>query len=392
MKYLKFMPGNDIKSASRNKRELACAHEYGYQCYCYCENRSDVKIDESKDGFSLIVPKIKRPEITMPKIKRLMIIFKNVFVYMAGVKKAKADVISCHNIFGLSVAYFAHFFVPKSKKPKFIYDSHEFELNKRKRNAVTTFFIKTLEGFLIKKCAFTIMINESIADSVAKIHKYDYKRIIIRSTPDFWNIDEEVSRKMHDEYCDKLKVPRDSFIVLYHGMLVRYRGIEELLKAMSINNNFYSVMVGDLPSAIFNKKYFSLVKEYGVEDRILQYPLQPQEELWKYVSAADCGVVMNNTDNPNYIYALPNKFFENIQSMTPIICTNSLEMSRIINEYDIGILSPSGDGEKLAENIERMRTDKELYAKFKKNLVRAKSELCWENEKKKFFEAYDKYL
>ncbi len=391
LKYLKFMPENDISKASRNRRELAAANEYGYDCYCYCINNSEKEYDEA-DAFTVIDSCFKKPNRTMSKPKRVFIILKNFFDYMGELKKIKADIISCHNILAMAIAYFAYLFVPKSKKPKFIYDSHEFELKRIKRNKLSYWIVKTLEGFLIKRCAFTIMINENIADSVAKIHKVDYKRIIVRSTPVYWNLDEEVSRKMHNEFCDKLQVKRDSFIVLYHGLLTQSRGIEEIYKAMALSDGFYTVMVGDFHSDTYKKKLLAFESEYGIKDRILRFPLQPQNELWKFVSAADCGIVMNNTDNPNYIYALPNKFFENIQSMTPIICTDSVEMARLINEYDIGILSPSGDGEKLAKNIERMRTDKDLYAKFKKNLVRAKSELCWENEKKKFFVAYDKYL
>lgn len=391
MKYVKFMPSNDISSASRNKRELNAAHEYGYDCYCYCDYTNKDK-NETFDDFTVVAAKHNRPSREMKKIKRVFLIIRNVFIHMSELKDIKPDIVSCHNIYGLAVAYFAYLFKSKKNKPKFIYDSHEFELRKKKRNKLAFWFIKTLEGFLIKRCAFSIMINEGIADGVEKIHNYNYNRIIVRSTPDYWNIDSNISKEMHDEFCEKLSAASDSFIVLYHGMFSRFRGIEELYKAMTLNNNFYTVMVGEPSNRSYAKVLSKLEDEYGIKDRILKYPLQTQENLWKYVSAADCGIVMNNTDNPNYIYALPNKFFENIQSLTPIICTNSIEMKRIVDEYDIGILSPSGDAEKLVENIELMKNDKELYQKFKENLVRAKNELCWENEKKKFTLAYDKYL
>ncbi len=391
MKYLKFMPANDITFASRNKRELSVANEYGYDCYCYCDKTESTKNAEF-DDFTVIVSKHPKPPMGLNKFIRLVLNIRNVFTHSIALNKLKADIISCHNVKSLAIAYFAYLFVPKSKKPKFIYDSHEFELKKKNRNKISYTFFKNLEGFLIKRCTFTIMVNDYIAESVAKIHNYDYNRVVVRSTPPYWNIDEEVSLKMHDEICEKLQVAKDSFIVLYHGLLIKNRGLEEIYKAMTVNDNFYTITVGDYQSDKYKKDLFALESEYGIKDRIIHFPIQPHSELWKYISAVDCGIVMMNADNKNYAVSLPNKFFENIQSLTPIICTDSVEMGKIIAQYDIGLVSPSGDGEKLALNIERMRTDKELYAKFKKNLVKAKSELCWEKEKEKLIEAFDKYL
>lgn len=389
MKYLKFMPFTIIDNASRNKRELSAANDFGYDCFCFCA-KSEGAIPEKYSDFKLIVTRCDKPQKSQPVIVRSLIRIKNVFIQSKELLDIKADIISCHNIASLAVAYFSYSF--RKNKPKFIYDSHEFELKKKPRNPVAYAFIKALEGFLIKRCCLTIMINENIANEVAKIHNYEYPRVVIRSTPQYWNLDHAVSEKMHTEFCEKLQISQNSFVVMYHGYLCRYRGIEEILKAMVKDKNIYLVTVGDYNNPQYKIILEKLIEEYDVKSRILQYPAQPLEELWKYVSAADCGIVMNNTNNSNYVYALPNKFFENIQSMTPIICTDSAEMAKIVKQYDIGLLSPSGDAEKLAENIAKLRSDKELYEKFKKNLITAKNELCWEKEKEKFFEAYGKYL
>lgn len=390
MKYLKYMPMSLVENASRNKRELSAAHDYGFETYCYSYD-SVTPESIKNEPFTHICSKHSKPTKKSKPVKVLLTV-RNIFSHMHSLKKINADVISCHNILGCFLAYTAYLFTPKKRKPKFIYDSHEFELRKKKRGKLSYNIIKAYEKFMLKRIAFAIMINDGIADGVAQIHNYDYNRVIIRSTPDYWNIDPSVSKKMHDEFCEKLSVPKDSFFVLYHGILAPYRGLEELYKAMTKSKNFYAVTVGDFKSNSYKNRHDAFVKECGVEDRIIRYPLQSHEKLWEYVSAADCGVVLNNTDNPNYIYALPNKFFENIQSLTPIICTDSIEMARIVNQYDIGILTPSGDGDKLAENIELMLSDKENYKKFKENLVKAKEELCWEKEKERFFDAFEKYL
>ena len=89
---------------------------------------------------------------------------------------------------------------------------------------------------------------------------------------------------------------------------------------------------------------------------------------------------------------LPNKFFENIQSLTPVIVSNFPEVSKIVDEYNIGIKVDPNSIAEIIEAIEKMRYDKILYATFKSNLKKAKEELCWEKEKKVLEQAYEKLV
>jgi len=90
----------------------------------------------------------------------------------------------------------------------------------------------------------------------------------------------------------------------------------------------------------------------------------------------------------NHYYMLPNKLFENIQSETPIIGSEFPEIKRIIDEYGVGLYCDPEKIESIVDCIEKLRTNSELYQNIKNNLKVAKSELCWENEKKVIEEAY----
>lgn len=63
--------------------------------------------------------------------------------------------------------------------------------------------IKYLERFLIKRCAFSIMVNDSIADEVQKIHKLKQRPIVVRSTPEKWTVDPEETKKKRRELLDR---------------------------------------------------------------------------------------------------------------------------------------------------------------------------------------------
>ncbi|MBS4025867.1 MAG: group 1 glycosyl transferase, partial [Clostridia bacterium] len=93
-----------------------------------------------------------------------------------------------------------------------------------------------------------------------------------------------------------------------------------------------------------------------------------------------------------YYYMLPNKFFENIQSLTPIIGSDFPEIRRIIKGYNIGLCVNPERIDEIANAIEEMRKNREMYSWFKRNLKYAKDELCWENERNVLEEAYGKIL
>ena len=92
----------------------------------------------------------------------------------------------------------------------------------------------------------------------------------------------------------------------------------------------------------------------------------------------------------SYYYSLPNKLFENIQSLTPVICSDFPEMRRIIKKYNIGLTCDPQDISEIARCILLLKEDKKLYEKLEENLKLAKKELCWEEEKKILQEALKK--
>ena len=85
---------------------------------------------------------------------------------------------------------------------------------------------------------------------------------------------------------------------------------------------------------------------------------------------------------------LPNKFFENIQSETPVICSNFPAVAPIVEQYGIGLTCNPEDLEDIDRCVEKMRTDRDFSAQCKENLKKAKEDLCWEKEKTILLAAY----
>ncbi len=192
MYYLKYMPYKSIRAASRNKRELDAAAEAGYKTAVFSNDRQEEAL--AYFGGEII------NDGTLPmlgsKVKRIITIVRNRLTVYKNTLALPNGVWSCHDLHSLKIAYFATRF--RLKKPIFIYDSHEFEMGRNtRRNAFQRFLTKHEERFLMNRCAFSIMVNDSIADEVQRIHKLKKRPIVVRSTPDYWTIDEDVCKEQH---------------------------------------------------------------------------------------------------------------------------------------------------------------------------------------------------
>ncbi|MDG1452317.1 MAG: glycosyltransferase, partial [Polaribacter sp.] len=85
----------------------------------------------------------------------------------------------------------------------------------------------------------------------------------------------------------------------------------------------------------------------------------------------------------SFTFSLPNKLFDFIHAGIPIVAGNMPEISRIINQYKVGVIVDDYTPKKIAEKINELLADKILLATIKKNQQETKEILCWETEAKK---------
>jgi glycosyltransferase involved in cell wall biosynthesis len=377
-------------SASRDKRELAAYKELGADVLVMAKGEPRDKFrKDSVDGFDVMRFSTRPLGTKMPPpINRVI----SIFIWACCAREIKPDIISGHDLSGLLIGWLSTWLISKRNKPKLIYDSHEFELGRNtKCNRLQFLAIKYLEGFLMKRCAFSIMVNDGIADEVQRIHKLEQRPVVVRSTPGLWHIDNAVTARTHNIFCKQLDIPAGSFITMYHGGIMPGRGIETLVKLVARNPDISAVILGDGESEYcIQLRHFAA--KLGVEKRVLFLPAIPIQELWEYVGAADAGMITIPATVKSYYYMLPNKFFENIQSETPVICSDFPVIKRLVDQYQIGLTCPPNDIDAISACVERMRTDKAFYAQCKENLKVAKRDLCWENERPVLQEAFRKVI
>lgn len=372
------------KNESRDKRELSVVKELGAEVMVLAKG-DDTGVIEQVDEFKVYRMSTRPLGNKVPNAVNRIV---SLFTWAWQARKLAPQVISGHDIIALLIGYLSTIFVSKKRRPKLLYDSHEFEIGRNaKRSKFQTLVITYLERFLIKRCEFAIMVNDSIADEVQKIHRLKKRPVVVRNIPEFWEIDIKVCEKIRCELLKKLK--KDiKFLLIYHGMLGEGRGIETLLEVIGSIKDTGLIILGNCSDKRYKENLIGRVQKLHIGDRIVILNAVPIKELWKYVGAADVSMVSIVPVVKSYYFALPNKLFESIQSLTPVIASDLPEIKKVVQSYKIGLLNKPDDVEDIVNCVNTMKENKTQYKLFKENLEIAKQELCWEKEKKILFEAY----
>lgn len=386
MKVLKICIGTWI-NASRDKRELSVVKDLGGEVEVLAKGETSGTID-MVDGFKVVRFSTRPLGNRVPTaVNRIF----SVLIWASYVRKrTDIDVISGHDYLALTIGWLSN--IGKRHKAKLVYDSHEFELGLKKRGKFREWVIRHWERFLIKHSVLTIVVTDTIANEMQRIHGLKERPTVVRNIPDYWQLDVVRISCVRETLCRQLNVPVNSFLIMYHGWLLRNRGIEQLVYAMKRLTDCVGIILGDAHEKPYEDYLRSLVKEQGIADRVLFHPAVSMRELPNYVGAVDVGVSLLQPTVPNHIVALPNKLFENIQGLTPVVVSDFQTIGSLVDQYRIGSRVDPTSPEKIADAIRKLKENKDFYNMCNNNLKRAKEELCWENEKKVLLEAYRRIL
>ena len=388
VKYAKFCL-SEYSGESRDIREVHTVHDLGYETTVYAKGPKNKTYTES--GITYIEePTIKRYKNT--KLNHLV----SAKCRLRTLRRIDCDVLSCHDLYALLMGWMS--ILGRRKHPLLVYDAHELEtgrnMNGAERGKASTTLIARLERFLMRRCAFTIAVNDSIADEMLAVHGLpgSMRPVVVRSTPSYWEYDAEAVASNRAAFCRELGVdPDTAFLAMYHGGLMPDRGIEQIIEAVSRVEGCRLVVMGNGDDA-YAGELRALADACGVADRVLFRPAVDRGVLESHVAAADVGLALIQNVARSYYLSLPNKFFENIQAEVPIIASDFPEMSRLVEEYGIGLTINPHDVGAIASSLERMRDDTALRQSCKEGLREAKRDLCWEREQGALRDAYGKAL
>ena len=265
------------------------------------------------------------------------------------------------------------------KKSTLYYDAHEYftevpEVVNRPQVQKTW---KLIEQLILPKIRHMWTVNESIA----KLYRDEYRIEVgvVRNVPITQKSVQIKTRK-------DLNLPPDIKILLFQGAGINIdRGGEEALEAMQHLDDCLLLFIGggDVVEMLKAK-----AMKMSLGDRVRFIPKLPFDELRAYTSLADIGLSLDKDTNINYKYSLPNKIFDYIHAGLPVLSSDLTELRKIVEDYNIGMITESHDPVRIAGKIKEMLSDEKRFDTWKENLKLAAAELCWEKEEVKLLHIF----
>jgi glycosyltransferase involved in cell wall biosynthesis len=215
----------------------------------------------------------------------------------------------------------------------------------------------------------------TVNQSIAQLYEATYKKNIqvIRNISPTWKPNTYLSKA-------ELGIPENKFVLILQGAGINVdRGAEEAVEAMRQLNDCVLLIVGDGDVVEELKKN---VNEYDLQHSVLFFGKRPYDEMMQFTYNADLGLTLDKATNLNYKFSLPNKVFDYIHAGTPILSTRLVEIGRIIERNNVGILIDELTVDSLVEAIQSLQTNKSLLDELKANCQKAAEVENWDEEKK----------
>ncbi|WP_341900623.1 glycosyltransferase [Fluviicola taffensis] len=274
-----------------------------------------------------------------------------------------------------------NYLVSRLKRKKLVYDSHEYftevpELISRPKVKAVW---ERIERFIFPKLRFVSTVNQSIAQKYEA--KYGVPLKVIRNVSPLWHPAAIQSKK-------ELGIPEGKHILIMQGAGLNVdRGVEEAIRMMPFLENTVLIIVGSGDIIPAMKK---LVQKEKWEDLVLFFGKRPYRELLQFTQQADLGLSFDQPTNPNYLFSLPNKIFDYIHTSTPIVCSDLIEVSKLVKSYEVGEIVTDFEPQHLAKQIQAILSNTQLIETWKNNCKIAASNENWEVEVQQLNEFYPK--
>lgn len=233
----------------------------------------------------------------------------------------------------------------ENRKFKIVFNAHEyhpleFENDKEWVSLFGKFYDSIYRNYL-KKVDLIINVCDGIAQKC--MTEYGFASIVIPNACKYYDIAPTLNHNFPVR-------------IIHHGACIKYRGIEEMIKAVASLGENYNL---DLMLTKTDEQYYNEISNLvmNMSNVKLISPVN-FSEIVPFINKYDVGLFLLPKLNFNYEYALPNKLFEFIQAKLCIITSPSIEMKKIVEEYNLGEVTASFSYESLQMTLKKLDFNK----------------------------------
>ncbi len=218
---------------------------------------------------------------------------------------------------------------------KIYFDLHEYFLNVDSKKLTNNVFSKLTTRYFPEADILTT-VNEEIAELY--LNKLGRKPLIVQNVGPYFEL-------------SATEVDNKSIKIVHHGVLNRDRKLEEMVKMMSSLDNRYSLTFYLAGS---NLEYLAELKSLSEGLRVQFLDPVPYNDIVPTINKYDIGLFLLYPGNKSLELALPNKLFEFIQARLAIAISPIKPMARVVNKWNIGVVSKDFTSESMAKEITKL--------------------------------------
>ena len=257
------------------------------------------------------------------------------------------DIIISHDITLMPLV----FAIKGDKNTKVMLDAREFYLKNFNDNLRWRIMTKPINNFLCKKylhrCDKIITVSDGLAEEYAQVYDIEKPQVFM-SLP-------------YPQILKPVKNEDNDLKIIHHGYANTSRKTETMIEMMDFVDERFTL---DLMLLETRGKYWKKINAMA-ENRANVQIIPPVNfhEIVPFTNAYDIGVFLVPPSNFNLKYTLPNKFFEFIQARLAVAIGPSIEMMKLVEEYDCGIVAKDFEPRSLAEELNKLTPEKLIYYK-----------------------------
>ncbi|APT76117.1 hypothetical protein LN42_06775 [Marinitoga sp. 1137] len=287
--------------------------------------------------------------------------------YEKNICKTVKRIFTKNNIKYLYIHHFGYFKpfclykIAKAKNIKVITDFHEYVAEEymfslRNKLPIIPLIGKFIDKKIIEYSDKGIFVSNGIAEHAKNIKS----NLKIQIIPNY-------ATNSVNTFSQKQKK-----IVFVGGNAKRMKKELEILKELN-NQGFEIESIG----VNLNEKFINYIPFLQYEDMLKKL----SESAFSIVSYSPYDQKGNLLKN--YVYSMPNKFFDSIAANTPVIIREEfLEMKNFVDKFGVGIVI---NPDNLRESTEKIISAYEKYDQLIENIKKHKSGFVWNMEKEKTF-------
>jgi len=132
------------------------------------------------------------------------------------------------------------------------------------------------------------------------------------------------------------------------------------------------------------------VADLGLEGRVSIRDAVPHEQMMRMTAACDAGVMPIVGSCLSYVYAAPNKLFEDMMAGIPVVASDLPDMAMVVRREGVGtLIADPEDPAAIADAVRRLLDDEEPpHVKGERGRAAALARYNWELEQAKLLGVY----